>query len=80
MDKQIDYQILLQEVVKTAREASARFSKRPDPESRAILFAYYDILDVIKTQAEIMEIPLSEIGLKGFDVDALLSTQIKKAA
>jgi hypothetical protein len=29
-------------------------------------------LDVIKTQAEIMEVPLSEIGLEGFDADALL--------
>lgn len=69
MSEQIDYQILLREVVKTAKEAAtaAKSQQRGD-----LVFGYYDILDVIKTQAEIMEVPLSEIGLEGFDTDALL--------
>jgi len=75
MDKQIDYQILLQEVVRTAKAAAQDASGRPDAQSRFTLLAYYDILDVVKTQAEIMEVPLSEIGLDGYDADALLAVQ-----
>jgi hypothetical protein len=69
MNEQIDYQILLQEVVKTAKEAAIR-AKNINEEGA--LFAYYDILDVIKTQAIIMKVPLSEIGLEGFDPDELI--------
>lgn len=80
MASQIDYQILLQEIVKTAKEAADLASKKSGAENRALLFAYYDILDVIKTQAEVMEIPLSEIGMEGVSLDALLSAQTKRAA
>ena len=59
MSEQIDYQILLQEVVKTAKEAAISAKEKKD---QSLLFAYHDILDVIKTQAEVMEVPLDEIG------------------
>ncbi len=75
MAKQIDYQILLQEVVRTAKAGAEDAMGQPDAESRFTLLAYYDILDVVKTQAEIMEVPLSEIGLEDFNVDALLAAQ-----
>jgi hypothetical protein len=75
MAQQIDYQILLQEVVRTAKAAAEEGIGKTDAESRALVFAYYDILDVVKTQAEIMEVPLSEIGLEGYDLDALLKAQ-----
>jgi len=80
MADRVDYQILLQEVVRTAREAAGRAAGKADGESRAILFAYYDILDVLKTQAQTMEVPLSDIGLEGVDLDALLKVQTRQAA
>jgi hypothetical protein len=72
MTKQVDYQILLQEVVKTALDAARSETEKRDSDSRGALFAYYDILDVIKTQAEIMEVPLGEVGLEAVDLGALL--------
>ncbi|MGZ8164549.1 MAG: hypothetical protein ACXWTK_02835 [Methylobacter sp.] len=45
MSKQIDYQVLLHEVVKIAREAAASAKEQKQDE---LLFGYYDILDVIK--------------------------------
>jgi hypothetical protein len=75
MAKQIDYQILLQEVVRTAKAAAQEAVGKADADSRILLFAYHDILDVVKTQAEVMEVPLSEIGLEGYDVDALVAAQ-----
>jgi hypothetical protein len=74
MSEQIDYQILLQEIVKTARAAAA---SAKDQQRDELLFGYYDILDVVKTQAEIMDVPLTEIGLDGFDPDQLLSSKTK---
>lgn len=75
MASQIDYQILLQEVVRTAKAATQDVIGKTDAESRALLFAYHDILDAVKTQAEMMEVPLSEIGLEGFDLDGLIAAQ-----
>ncbi len=75
MAQQIDYQILLQEIVRTAKAAAEESIGKTDAESGALLFAYHDILDVVKTQAEIMDVPLSEIGLEGYDLDALLEAQ-----
>ncbi|WP_031429711.1 hypothetical protein [Methylomicrobium agile] len=69
MSEQIDYQILLQEVVKTAVEAARRAKHKGD---QGVLYAYYDIIDVVKTQAEVMDVPLSEVGLDGVDVDTFL--------
>lgn len=69
MAQQIDYQVLLQEVVKTAKEAAMRSKNAGD---WGPLFAYHDILDVVKTQAEILEVPLAEIGLDGVNLDQFL--------
>lgn len=69
MSEQIDYQILLQEVVKTAIEAARCAKHKGD---QGALYAYYDIIDVVKTQAEVMDVPLSEVGLDGVDVDTFL--------
>lgn len=76
----LDYQVLLETVVMTAKNAIARVDGKADAQNRALLMAYVDVLDAVKTQAEIMEIPLSEIGLEGFDLDALLQAQVKSAA
>lgn len=68
MSQQIDYQILLQEVIKTAREAAHQAGEADSPFERGLKAAYYDIMDVAKTQAEIMEVPLAEIGLDGVEI------------
>jgi len=66
-------EIRLCEVVKTAKEAAISAKEKNDPN---LLFAYHDILDVIKTQAEVMEVPLDEIGLSGVDLDELLQAMV----
>lgn len=73
MSAQIDYQILLQEIVKTAKDAALAAKNRKDDK---LLFAYYDILDVIKTQAEVMEVPLEELGLENVDLDELIKATV----
>jgi hypothetical protein len=82
MTKQIDYQVLLETVVIAATKA-AEMAKQEN--NSDLLFAYYDILDVIKTQAEIMSVPKNEIGMEGLNVDDLLKAYLeiskqKKAA
>lgn len=76
MSTQIDYQILLQEIVRTAKLAAD--SAKQDRDDK-LLFAYYDILDVIKTQAEIMEVPLEELGLENVDLDEFLKATVEIA-
>lgn len=69
MTQQIDYQVILEEVVRTANKAAQAAKENGNAE---MLFAYYDILDVIKTQADIMEIPPKEIGMQGINLDDLI--------
>lgn len=80
MSAPIDYQILLQEVVRTARTAAQQSRARGDAEGRAALFAYYDILDVLKTQAELMEVPLADLDLADQDLEAMLVEGRREAA
>ncbi len=40
----------------------------------------YRVLGEAKAQAEAFDVPLAEIGLDGFDLDALLRLPAKKAA
>lgn len=76
MANQIDYQILLQEIVRTASRAAISAKDRQDDK---LLFAYYDILDVIKTQAEIMDVPLDGIGMEKLNIDDLLKASVEIA-
>ncbi len=76
MAKPNDYQVLLETLIQTAKDAAITESGKSDAESRAYLFAYCDILDAVKTQAEIIGVPLSEIGLEGFDPYALTVRKI----
>ena len=78
MASQIDYEVLLETVIMTAKNAAIRNRDKSDQESKAMLFAYCDVLDAVMTQAGILEVPLAEIGLEGFDPYDL--TAGKKAA
>ncbi len=71
MSQPIDYQILLQETVLSALAAAQKAKVQNDV---VTMFVYYDILDTIKTQAELMEVPLAEIGLADVDLDELIKT------
>ena len=73
MSSQIDYQLLLETIVMTAKNASQSARERRD---EAMLFAYYDILDAVKTQADIMEVPLDKIGLQDFNLDDLVKATV----
>ena len=67
MASQIDYQVLLETIITTAKKAADKNSGKSDLESKAMLFAYCDVLDAVMAQADILEAPLAEIGLEGFD-------------
>jgi len=71
MSEQIDYRVLLETAVITAKKAAQAAARDSDPNSKAMVFAYCDVLDAVKQQAEVMSIPLDEIGLEGFDPYAL---------
>lgn len=73
MSSQIDYQVLLETIVMTAKDAAESAKERRD---EAMLFAYYDILDAVKTQADIMEVPLEKIGLKDVDLNELVKATV----
>ena len=73
MSSQIDYQVLLETIVMTAKDAAESAKERRD---EAMLFAYYDILDAVKTQADIMQVPLEKIGLKDVDLDELVKATV----
>jgi hypothetical protein len=71
-------QILLESVMKAAIDA-ARQLKEPaaagDSFSQGEIMAYYDILDVIKEQAELAGIEFNDPELSDFDPDELLPDQ-----
>ena len=73
-----DYQVLLETLIITAKQAARQASMKDDPQSRALAFAYADVLDAVITQANIQSVPLAELGLEGFDPYALVLK--KKAA
>jgi len=73
VSSQIDYQVLLETIVMTAKDAAESAKERRD---EAMLFAYYDILDAVKTQADIMEVPLEKIGLKDVDLNELVKATV----
>jgi hypothetical protein len=78
--REVSYQVILQAIVAAAREAALEAVGSGDPNAEAQVFAYYDILDVAKEQAELLEVPLADIGLADFDPDVLLPGRRRPAA
>ena len=68
-----DYKDLLETIISTARKAAEKSSRSHDPQSRALTFAYCDVLDAAMTQAKVLEIDLNEFGLADFDPYAVVS-------
>ena len=73
-----DYKDLLETIITTARKAAEKRQGETDAQSRAMVFAYCDVLDAAMTQAGVLGIDLGEFGLAGFDPYAVVAG--KKAA
>lgn len=73
MTSEKDYKDLLETVITTARKAAEKSIKGADAQSKAMTFAYCDVLDSAMTQARILGIDLSDFGLAGFDPYAMVS-------
>lgn len=73
-----DYKDLLETIITTARKAAEKRQGETDAQSKAMVFAYCDVLDAAMTQASILGVDLSELGLADFDPYAVAAG--KKAA
>lgn len=73
-DAQIDYRVILEEVLAAARAAALQAAASTDPLDRGRVMAYYDVLDVAKEQAELLGHSLADVGLPDFDPDSLLAS------
>ena len=75
MAEQIDYQVVLQEVLAKARQAAENASVNDDY-NRGLRMAYYDILSFALDQGKVFAVTPEELGLEGFDpVDLLRERQ-----
>ena len=76
MDKYKDYTTDLISLLKQMLERTyqeAKISTGADSEyNSGKLFAYYEVLDLIKSQSFAFQIPLEEIGLKDYNLDKFL--------
>ena len=71
MAEQIDYQVVLQEVLAKARRA-AETANSNDDYHRGLRMAYYDILSFALDQGMAFNVSAADLGLAGFDpVDML---------
>lgn len=76
-------QMVLEMVLRRAMEAgreAAPDAERGDGFSRGLAFAYHDLADVLKEEAEIAGIRFSEAELREFDPDELLIAAVRKKA
>lgn len=78
MPRDKDYKDLLETIITTARKAAEKRQGETDAQSRAMTFAYCDVLDAAMTQAKVLGIDLGEFGLDDFDPYAVVAG--KKAA
>lgn len=76
-------QMVLEMVLRRAMEAgraAAPDAERGDSYARGLAFAYHDLADVLKEEAEIAGIKFSEAELRAFDPDELLKLAVGKKA
>lgn len=73
MSTQRDYGSILNAVVESAKESGM---KQPGSD---YALAVYQMLETAISEAEVWGVPLEEIGLKGFDTNALLEIKRKAA-
>jgi len=73
MDKRDGYALILNTMVEVAKKRGM------DHAGDDYALACYQILEAAISEAEVWGIPRSDIGLEGFDTNALLSTKRKAA-
>lgn len=73
MTTEQDYKDLLETVLTTARKAAEQHGQSIDAQSRAMTFAYCDVLDAAMTQARVLGVDLNDLGLAGFDPYAVIA-------
>ena len=71
MAEQIDYQVVLQELLGKARR-SAEQATSNDAYHRGLRMAYYDLISFALDQGEVFGVSASDLGLAGFDPQDLL--------
>ena len=72
-------QAIVEEVMRAAMEAGRRAAAQAasgDLHAAGQLFAYHDVLDVLKEQADLLGVVFAESELRNFDPDELLSLSV----
>lgn len=73
MDKRDGYALILNAMIEVAKQRGMAHA------GDDYALACYQIVESAISEAEVWSIPLAEIGLEGFDTNALLSTKRKAA-
>ncbi|MFO1433136.1 MAG: hypothetical protein U1F76_24030 [Candidatus Competibacteraceae bacterium] len=71
MAEQVDYQIILQELLAKARQAAENANSNDDYH-QGLRMAYYDILSFALDQGLAFDVSAADLGLAGFDPAHLL--------
>ncbi len=74
MDKRNGYALILNAMIEEAKKRGMAQA------GSDYALACYQLIDVALAEAEAWDVPLAEIGLEGFDSNALLSPAKKRAA
>ncbi len=76
-----DYLVILEEVLLAARQNGIEAGFGAGETDRGRAFAYHDVLSVAIEQAQLLGVPLSDIGLADFDPDReVLHVNVKQRA
>ena len=71
MAEQIDYQVVLQELLGKARRAAEQ-AAQGDAYHQGLRMAYYDLISFALDQGKIFGVSAADLGLAGFDPQDLL--------
>jgi hypothetical protein len=78
--KKADYLVILEEVLLAAKQNGLVAASDHGEFSKGNAFAYADVLSVAIEQADLLGVPLSALGLDGFDPDRKLLHVVTKSA
>jgi hypothetical protein len=76
-------QVVLEEVMRAAMQAALRAATQAadgDRHAAGQVFAYHDVLDVFKEQAELLGMKISDAELAAFDPDQLIQLSAPRKA
>lgn len=76
-------QVVLEEVMRAAMQAALRAATQAadgDRHAAGQVFAYHDVLDVFKEQAELLGMKISDTELAAFDPDQLIQLSAPRKA